>query len=122
MSYGIYSKLGVSSLSMNTRSGTAPSHCGTPFTTIRGTAHTSIESASAGNSVDSIAEALTRGEASAALYASSTAGGQCGQVGVTKTSIASSRSSAPSRSTDSAESDDSRFPASTTAPMSDASS
>jgi len=26
---------------------------------------------------------VTRGEASASLYASSTAGGQCGQVGVT---------------------------------------
>jgi hypothetical protein len=117
-----YSNLGASTRSRNVRSGTDPSHCGTPFTTIRGTDHTSIASASAGNSVDSIAAARTRGEASATLYASSTAGGQCGQVGVTKTSIASSSSSDASRSSDSAASDDSRLPASSTAPMSDASS
>ena len=76
------------------------------MTTIRGTDQTSIESASVGNSVASIAAERTRGEASAALYASSTAGGQCGQVGVTKTSIARSRSSAASRSSDSGRSDD----------------
>ncbi len=46
------------------------------------------------------------------MYASSTAGGQCGQVGVTKTSIARSRSSAARRSSDSGRSDDSRRPAS----------
>ena len=89
---------------------------------MRGTAQTSMESARAGNSVDSMAEALILVDASAARYASSTAGGQCGQVGVTNTSIARSWSSATSRSTDSAESDDSRFPASSTAPSSDASS
>ena len=50
-----YSNAGARIRSRKTRSGTAPSHCGTPFTTIRGTAQTSIESASAGNSVASIA-------------------------------------------------------------------
>ena len=105
-----YSNAGASTRSRKTRSGTAPSHCGTPLTTIRGTDQTSIESASDGNSVASIAAERTRGEASAALYASSTAGGQCGQVGVTKTSIARSRSSAASRSSDSGRSDDSRGP------------
>ena len=92
------------------------------MTTIRGTDQTSISSASDGNSVASIAAARIRGEASATLYASSTAGGQCGQVGVTKTSIARSRSSPASASSDSGASDDSRLPASTTAPISEASS
>jgi hypothetical protein len=107
---------------MNTRSGTAPSHCGTPFTTMRGTDQTSIESARDGNSVASIAEARIRGEARASRYASNTAGGQWGQVGVTKTSIVRSRSSAASRSSDSGASDDSLLPASSTLPISDASS
>ena len=62
------------------------------------------------------------GEASASSYASSTAGGQCGQVGVTKTSIARSWSSAASRSSDSGVSDGSRLPASSTAPTSEPSS
>ena len=117
-----YSNAGASTRSRKTRSGTAPSHCGTPLTTIRGTDQTSIESASAGNSVASIAAERIRGEASATLYASSTAGGQCGQVGVTKTSIARSRSSAARRSSDSGRSDDSLRPASMTAPISEPSS
>ena len=36
-----YSNAGASTRSRKTRSGTAPSHCGTPLTTIRGTAQTS---------------------------------------------------------------------------------
>src|SRR5205085_12247848 len=102
-----YSNVGASTRWKKILSGTEPSHCGTPSTTMRGTAHTSIWPASCGNAVDSIAAARTRVDADAALYASSTAGGQCGQVGVTKTSIERSRSSAASCSSESAVSDDS---------------
>ena len=56
-----YSNAGASTRSRKTRSGTAPSHCGTPLTTMRGTAQTSRESASAGNSVASTAAARMRG-------------------------------------------------------------
>ena len=94
----VYAAIAASSRSTNTCSGTLPVQRAWPSTTTAGTEWTPWRSASAGNSLASIPRAVTRGEASAQRYASNTAGGQCGQVGVTKTSIATSSSSAASLS------------------------
>lgn len=107
---------------MNCGSGIDPSHAGVPSTTTFGTAQTSSSCARCGNSFASIAVAVTRSEARAQRNASSTAGGQCGQVGVTKTSSATSRSSSSSAVRDSGRSAGSSRPASTIAPMSEPSS
>ena len=70
----------------------------------------------------SIAVPDTRSETRAKRNASSTAGGQCGQVGVTKTSSARSRSSCSSAASESGRSVGSSRPASTIAPTSEPSS
>jgi hypothetical protein len=80
--------------------------------TIAGTDTTPCRSASEANSLASIAAAETRVDASAHLYASNTAGGQCGQVGVTYTSIATSRSSVARAERDASDRDGWPLPAS----------
>ena len=86
-------------------SGTDPTQARRSFATIAGTETTPWRSAATENSVASTAAAVTRSEARAQRYASSTAGGQCGQVGVTYTSSATSCSSEASVSSDAGESD-----------------
>ena len=71
------------SRSTKTGSGTAPTQASRPFATVAGTETTPWRSAAAANSVASTAAAVTWDEASAQRYAIRTAGGQCGQVGVT---------------------------------------
>ena len=69
--------------STNAGSGTEPTQASLSFATIAGTETTPYRSAETGNSVASTAAAEIRSEARAQRYASNTAGGQCGQVGVT---------------------------------------
>ena len=107
----VYAATAASSRSTNTCSGTLPAQRAWPSTTTAGTEWTAWRPARAGNSPASIPRAVTRGEASAQRYASNTAGGQCGQVGVTKTSIATSASSEASFSSVDACSDESCRPA-----------
>jgi hypothetical protein len=68
---------------MNTGSGTLPVQRWRSSTTTAGTAWTECRSADRGNSDASTAAAWTRGDTSDKRCASSTAGGQCGHVGVT---------------------------------------
>lgn len=68
---------------MNTGSGTDPAHANRSSITMVGTAATLWRLASTGNSVASTAVADTLSDDSAQRYASNTAGGQWGQVGVT---------------------------------------